>query len=227
MAGLTDKAGGPQKALHDKVEQAQQAWQESMLRQVENLRDSIRKESPQRIAGRTGAEITPDGIQFLYWDQPVHISWPALHATRPPDGDPVSTFDAAMLMYYLHTADGAPMADSWIGFRELPDGAFYAQAFQGYSGNRVAQHFSDDPNRFHAAAQALDGWHLSALADYAYAFRPLPRIRLAAILWPGDEEFPTKASILFDAASHHYMTTDGLALLGAGLARRLEKAGKS
>jgi hypothetical protein len=29
---------------------------------------------------------------------------------------------------------------------------------------------------------------------------------------------------LFDASASHYMTTDGLALLGGGLAGRLEKA---
>jgi hypothetical protein len=226
LAGLTDKAGGPQNEVHKKIEQAQQAWQESMLRQVETLRASIREETPELIAQRTGAEIISDGIQFPYWNRLVSITWPELQATMSPDEDSVSVFDAAMLMYYLHTADGAPLADSWIGFRELPDGAFYAQAFQGYSGNRVAQHFGSEPNRFHAAAQALDGWRLSALAEHAYAFRPLPRIRLAAVLWPGDEEFPSKASILFDGASHHYMTTDGLALLGAGLARRLEKADK-
>jgi hypothetical protein len=49
-------------------------------------------------------------------------------------------------------------------------------------------------------------------------------IRLACALWPGDEDFPSKASILFDASASHYMPTDGLALLGSGLARRLIKA---
>ncbi len=224
MAGLTDKAGGVPDDMQNKIEQAQQAWKESMLRQVEALRDSIREESPRTIAQRTGAEFNPDGVQFLYWNRLVNISWPGLQATMLPEEESVSTFDAAMLMYYLHTADGAPLADSWIGFRELPNGAFYAQAFQGYSGDRLARCYGDDPDRFHAAARVLDGWRLSALTEHAYAFRPLPRIRLAAVLWPGDDEFPTKASILFDAASHHYMTTDGLALLGAGLARRLEKA---
>ncbi|OGN89309.1 MAG: hypothetical protein A2Y88_04885 [Chloroflexi bacterium RBG_13_48_10] len=61
----------------------------------------------------------------------------------------------------------------------------------------------------------------------AYAFLPLPRIRLASILYPGDDEFPARASVLFDAASSHYMTTDGLALLGAGLVGRLIKAGNA
>ena len=81
-----------------------------------------------------------------------------------------------------------------------------------------------DPDLFHEAARALNGWRLPALAEFAYAFQPLPRVRLAAVLWPGDEDFPAKGSILFDGASSHYMTTDGLALLGSGLAGRLIKA---
>jgi len=56
---------------------------------------------------------------------------------------------------------------------------------------------------------------------------PLPRIRLASILYPGDDEFPARASVLFDAAASHYMTTDGLALLGAGLVGRLIKEGNA
>jgi hypothetical protein len=77
------------------------------------------------------------------------------------------------------------------------------------------------------AAQELDGMTLSALPGVAYAFLPLPRIRLASILYPGDDEFPARASVLFDAAASHYMTTDGLALLGAGLVGRLIKAGNA
>ncbi len=71
------------------------------------------------------------------------------------------------------------------------------------------------------------GISLTGLPGLAFAFQPLPRIRLAAILYPGDEEFAARASVLFDAAASHYMTTDGLALLGSGLVGRLIKAGKT
>jgi hypothetical protein len=128
-----------------------------------------------------------------------------------------------MLLYYLVTADGAPMSDRWISFRELPDGAFYHQAFQGYSGNVIARTFSDEMEAFDRAARELKGAAIPALAPLAFAFQPLPRVRIACALWPGDDEFPTRASVLFDAAASHYMPTDGLALLGAGLARRLMK----
>jgi hypothetical protein len=119
-----------------------------------------------------------------------------------------------------------PMADHWIGYRELPGGNFYSQAFQGYSGDRLARTYGEKPQAYAQAARRLDGMPLPDLPGVAFAFLPLPRIRLAAILYPGDEEFAARASVLFDAAASHYMTTDGLALLGAGLVGRMMQIGK-
>jgi hypothetical protein len=221
MAGLTDRAGGAQPPSSDIIDQAHHAWQESMLRQLDRLRKSIQASTPEIIADRCGGSYDGSNLRLIYWDDEVTLSWPDLKACHLPDGTACSTFDSAMLLYYLVTADGAPMADRWIAFRELPDGAFYHQAFQGYSGNIIARTFGKDFEAFDQAARELNGTALPALSPLAFAFQPLPRIRLACALWPGDEEFPARASVLFDAASNHYMPTDGLALLGAGLARRL------
>ena len=51
----------------------------------------------------------------------------------------------------------------------------------------------------------------------------LPRLPIRIIFNDRDEDFPAQAAVLFDAAASHYMVTDGLALLGAGLAHRLQK----
>jgi hypothetical protein len=223
MPSLTDKAGDERIPAEEALRKASQRWQESMLRRLEVLRATLREHAPEALAARSGGSLGREGLLLTYWGQPVAVSWPDLNAISLPDGSPCSTFYAAVLLYYLHTADGTPMAEHWIGFRELPDGAFYHQAFQGYSGDRLARAYDQNPAAFDSASRALGGLRLSALANHAFAFQPLPRIRLAAVLWPGDEDLPTRASVLFDAAASHYMTTDGLALLGAGLSRRLEK----
>ena len=224
MAGLTEKAGGKESHSEEIIAKAQEAWQESMVRRLDELREKLRERDVHDIAARTDGRVEADTLRLTYWGQIVSLSWPALEAFNSPTGSPCSTFDTAMLLYYLNTADGSPLADRWIGFRELPDGGFYHQAFQGYSGNKIAKKFGGEPETYALAAKAIGGESLPALAPHAYLFHPLPRIRLAAALWPGDDEFPAKASVLFDASSHHYMTIDGLALLGAGLARRLIKA---
>jgi len=206
------------------VDQARQAWQESMLRPIDGLTHSLRQRDPADLARRAGGEYDGRVLQLAYWQQPVCLPWPELAAVRLVDGERCSTFDQAMLLYYLDCADGAPLAGKWIGYRELPNGAFYHQAYQGYSGNRLAQAFGLQPEAFTQVAQALGGKPISDLGTSAFAFQPLPRVRLAAVLWPGDEEFSARGAVLFDAASSHYMTTDGLALLGGGLAGRLVRA---
>lgn len=223
MPGLTDRASGEPTGPGREAESARQRWEESMLRQLEELRLAVRRQVPEALAARCGAVYQAHEIRLAYWDRQACLDWPALEAHWMPEGNPASTYDTAVLLYYLRQADGSPMADRWIGYRDLPGGTFYNQAFQGYSGDRLAGVFGQSPEAFDAAARALAGLHLPALAEHAYAFQPLPRIRLAAVLWPGDEEFPARASVLFDAAAAHYMTTDGLALLGSGLVGRLIK----
>jgi hypothetical protein len=223
MPGLTDRAGGEAPEVGAAVERAHQAWQESMLRQNETLRGEAQSQTPQMLADRCGGTYRSERLLLSYWGKPVSLSWPDLGARYEPDGPEVSVFDTAMLLYYLVTADGAALADRWIGYRELPDGAFYANAFQGYSGNRLARIFGERPQAYIAAAQALDGLSLPGLPGLAYAFQPLPRVRLATVLYPGDDEFPARGIVLFDAAASHYLPTDGLALLGSGIVSRLAK----
>ncbi len=100
---------------------------------------------------------------------------------------------------------------------------FYAQAFQGYSGNRLARFFVNNVAGFERAATDLGGTRVEG-GDAMYAFWPLPRIALAAQYWAGDDEFAPRASILFDAAASHYLTTDGLAVLGSQLVSKLIKS---
>jgi hypothetical protein len=221
MSGLTGKAGGDQIPGHKKIAQAHQSWEQAMIRRIDEMRAQLRERNLPQLASLVGAEIQESELQFRYWLQKIIVRWPEIKAVVMATGETLSTFDQAMLMYYLETADGAQMADRWIGFRELPDGAFYNQAFETYSGRPIAERFGAQPDLLANAAESLDGTHLPALASQAYSFLPLPRVRLAIALWAGDEDFPARASVLFDAAASHYMTTDGLALLGAGLARRL------
>ncbi len=226
MASLTDQAGGKQVTGGEAIEKAHQAWQESMLRQLDVLRDTIRTTQPGRLAANCGATLQGQQIRFTYWGETAAISLPDLQAVKLADGSEYPVYDAGMLMYYLQVADGTPLAERWIGFRELPGGSFYSQAFQGYTGDRLAKFYGENPAGYEQSAHVLDGVCLDGLPGIAFAFLPLPRIRLAAILYPGDEEFAARASVLFDGAAWHYMTTDGLALLGAGLVGRLIQVGE-
>lgn len=220
MAGLIDLAGGKDNAQQDPHEQTRAGWEASMLAQLDRLRANLRLEPPARVARRCGAELQDSGLGLVYWGKDVTVDWPALVPLRS-DGTAHSTFDCAMVLYYLSKADGEAPTGKWIGFRELPGGGFYHQAFQSYTGDRICRAFEAEPGALGRSAAAVGGWPVAEVGDHAFAFQPLPLIRLAVVLWLGDDEIPSRAAVLFDETASHHHPTDGLALLGSGLTRRL------
>jgi hypothetical protein len=227
MTGLTERAaGGDPPPGAAAIEEAHRRWQESMRRQAGELHRLVARRSPGDIARACGGTAAGEEVRLDYWGRPVVVAW-SERQLRFETGEPLPEFDAAMVLYYLHRADGTPRSRRWIGFRELPDGAFYHLAYQRYSGDRLAKDFGGRLEALEGAAAGLDGEPIEDHGPHAFAFRPLPRIHLAAIVWPGDDEFQARGAILFDASASHYMTTDGLALLGGGLAGRLARAGRA
>ena len=132
----------------------------------------------------------------------------------------MNSFFQALLLTYLLTADGAPTAGRWMSFRELPDGGFYHQAFQGYTGDRLVKKWQLDLEGFATACRSLGGSPVD-LGSAGFSLEVLPQVKLAVVYWLGDEDFPSKASMLFDANAHFYMVIDGLAILGSRLVDRI------
>jgi len=193
-----------------------------MLRQLEELQAAVRTRSPQILAAVSGGTLEEGLLELPYWGSPIRCNLSSGEVLGG-DNQPLSTFDQSMVLFYLSTNDGQPPAGRWVSFREFPDGVFYNQAFQGYSGRLLAERFGSSPEAMNTAAAKLGGTRLPALSPAAWRFLPFPRLPLAAVLWPGDEELPGQAQILFDAAADGKMVIDGLALLGGQLSRRLIK----
>jgi hypothetical protein len=100
---------------------------------------------------------------------------------------------------------------------------FYHQAFDGYTSNPLVQVVGGNLALFERGARTAGGYRLTGFGDAAFEFKVLPRIWLAVAYWLGDEEdgFPPRAKVLFDRAASSYLITDGLAILGSQLVRRI------
>ncbi len=190
-----------------------------LVPRLAGLRDALRWMPPDVIARRSRAVLKGKTLELDMLFEPYTIDTDSF-VVGPPDGPEASSFTQALILTYLHTADGTPDAGRWIGFRELPDGAFYHQAFQGYAADRLARQWGLEPAGFAEACQALGGYSVD-LGDVGYRLRVLPRVDLAVVYWLGDDNLPSRASILFDANAPHYMVTDGLAILGSRLVDKL------
>jgi hypothetical protein len=201
---------------------ARRAWMTSFTPILADLRAAMLDRSPEQLAAMTGAswDAAVGEFRFCWLDTPYRLTWPALVAYLAAGGEPCTPNLQGLFLYYFSRANGAPAAERWISFRELPDGWLYHQAFQSYTGDRLIQAVGEDLCKLSGAAEVLGGTPLG-LGDCSHAFQVLPRVRLAVTYWRGDEDFAPQAQVLFDAAASNYLPTDGLALLGSNLVRRL------
>ncbi len=200
-------------------------WIDKLAPKVAHLREALKQMRPEEVAWRSGATLRDDRLHLNMLFQPYEVDV-ASYVVSKPGGEDVASFFQSLVLTYLQMADGAPPADRWISFRELPNGGFYHRAFQGYAPDRLTKRWGLDIDGFVEACRAVGGTRLE-LGDAGFAFRVLPRVDLAAVYWLGDEDFPSRASILFDANAHHSMVTDGLAILGSHLVGKILAADPS
>jgi hypothetical protein len=196
-----------------------QKWYDRLAAQVAETQERIRRIEPTRLAQCSGGALDDDGALWLqFWGESYRIPFPDLSVRRAYVDESPSDLDQALLLAYLATADGAPPSGKYISYRDLPDGMFYAQAFRGYAEMRMVRELErrGGIEAFGRRARSLGGEPLG-VGSVGYSFQVLPCVRLAAVYWLGDEDFPSQASILFEDTAPHYMSTDGLAVLGSHL----------
>jgi hypothetical protein len=203
-----------------------QEWYDKLAPVVEEARATLREVEPSKLMLRSGCQQDANGDFRLsfFWREYV-VSGDDFSVRRADTGDEMPSFIQSIILTYLVTADGTTPSSRWIGFRELPDGMFYVQAFEGYSGTRLVRELEGGLEAFRRAAESLGGEPLT-FGDAGYTFTVLPNVSLGLAYWEGDEEFPSQARVLFEDTAANYLPTDGLAILGSQLVGKILKAAK-
>lgn len=198
--------------------------QDKMAPLVAEAQAQLRELDPDKLALRAGCSREANGsfrLAFIGQDYLVH---PQDFTVRLEGADDdASSFIQALILTYLVTADGTTPSSRWVSFREIPDGMFYAQAFRGHAEDQLVSELDGAVDSFSKGAERTGGTLLEELGDAAYSFQVLPRISMAIVFWMGDDEFASRASVLFEDTACHYMSTEGLAILGSLLVSSIVK----
>jgi hypothetical protein len=200
-----------------------------ILRRMAEMRQQLSSKDPTVLAAQSGTRLEQNacqetGLVFHLLGEELLLCLPE-NEILSRSGHPPIDLHQLLALYYFAWADGTPNSGRWISFAELPDGRFYNPAFQGYTGGEITRAFGTNLPVLERAANRLKGT-AQPLGDRAYAFEALPRLPILLIYWTGDEDFPPACQLLFDASAPHYMPTDGCAILGSLLTRRLLKAAR-
>jgi len=200
---------------------------EQLAGRVDELRSALRVQDPGLVAVRSGSSYLTLGpgrgeLHLLLWGKVCILCWPQLTGCNEKD-DRLPDFQLTMLLYYLLTADGAPLTVKWVSFADLPDGRMYNAAFQGYSGDEIVKRFGLDLEGFKSACSKAGGEPVD-VGSASFVFQALPKVPLMLTYWLGDEDFPSSCRILFDESVSHYLPIDACAILGSTLTGRVIRA---
>ncbi len=177
--------------------------------------------NPPVAAARSGCSFEEGIFTVPFLGRVFRLSFPSGEAAETGGGEPPPPWLHLILLHYLLTADGTPVADSWITYRHLPGAFLFEGRFQGMATGPLVRTFGHDLEGFRRAGLALGGHPMSRTGDAGFRFKVLPHLPMAAILYLGDEEMSASAAVLFDASAPHSLPTEDLSIVGGHLSREL------
>jgi len=118
-------------------------------------------------------------------------------------------FSRISILHYLVHAQSLPVSGRLVAPGDLASGQLYFRGSHILPTDRVAKAYGDSPERFLARGRALGGQAIT-YGDASVRLFPLPRVPVVVVLWRGDDEFPARASLLFDATCEAHLAADVL-----------------
>jgi len=148
-------------------------------------------------------------VSIPYLGKTYHLSV-SDDRTSFDEGEICKIPDQVLLLHYLITATGVPVADEWITFREVPAGAFYYPSFVKRAIAPLVRSFGKKPELFEKTAGRI-GQLVTFPGDKGAKILALPRVPVVLALWRGDDEFPPEGNVYFDTSVSSYLSTEDIA----------------
>jgi len=187
-------------------------------------RSRFRKESPQEMAENAGAFFDAGTGLLRVWHlgQEYLVSYPdgEVRCEAGPRDVPIVT--QIVILHYLETAQGAPLRNQLISFKELPGGQIYIEPFRKRAILPLTRVFGDCPGTLIRAAAALRGTP-GDLGDVSVTIPVFERVPITYVVWAGDDEFSPSGNVLFDASAPAYLPTEDYAVLAGLVVWELKK----
>jgi hypothetical protein len=160
-----------------------------------------------------------------YLKQRYQVTFPDIDISLVGGEGEVPIKDKILILHYLTLAKGVPISHKLIAFQELPEGANYFPTFSKRSIEPLIKYFGSHPHRLIDAAGRLGGQEVD-YGDVAVEISGFKLVPITIVLWRGDEEFPPRGNILFDASISGYLSTYDITVLCENIAWRLVRAFK-
>lgn len=184
--------------------------------------NKLRTKEPAEMARNSGAAWDADKgiITLRYLGEDYTVTYPGGKICYAAGDGEVPLKDQALLLHYLCTANGAPIQNKFISFKELPDGAIYTEPFYRRAIEPMLKIFGSSHELFLRVAGKLGG-EKQDLGDISVIIPILPRVSITYVMWAADDEFPATGNIIFDASAPNYLPTEDYAVVASNVVYKM------
>lgn len=204
------------------------APQENLRLCIQLAFDRLTELEPAMIAHRAGARLVDKGraaLEVLSRELLVDFDRRCLtdragSAVPDPIAAPVARYLAVSAgLEDPHELESAPE----IGFADDPSARGYFGPFRGRVIAPLLARFGRDAEGLSRAARELGGEHttIEGAPGHAFRLRVFPRVSLAVILYPGDEELPAECQFLFPRGLFRAFAVDDIVAMAELVSKAL------
>ena len=163
----------------------------------------------------TGAE--QEYIKFL--NDEYEIDYTERNIVSMSCNIPAKDYYKLLILHYLANETRALKisSDKWISFKELDGGEVYFPAFKKRAIDPILRKYGDKPAGIFERAKSFNAEKIG-IGAAAISINVFPKIKIAVILWPKDEEFSAECSMLFNQEIKEILPTEDVAVLGGIIA---------
>lgn len=178
--------------------------------------EKLSQKAPQEVAINSGSHYDERSKVFhvKYLNSIYEVTFPQGEVKLKDSDEEVNLSVQILILHYLINANGAPLQDKLISFKELPDGAIYIEPFTRRAINPMLKVFQNNFEDFVRLAEELGG-SKSHLGDVSVTVYVFPNVPITYVMWAADDEFAASGNILFDASASNYLPTEDYALVSS------------
>ena len=112
----------------------------------------------------------------------------------------------SILRYLIHACETPPSGEL-VNPSDLPGGGIFTKGTHVLPMKEVATCYTDRLDEFRSLGERLGGSPLD-YGDASLGLPAFPRVPVVMIVWSGDDEFPPRASLLFDSSCVSQLSHD-------------------
>ena len=122
---------------------------------------------------------------------------------------PAQFLEQLVILAYLINAKDLSPTGELVKAETFPSGEFFFKGIHSLPTAKLEKAFGENPQLLYQAAHSL-GAKKCEFGDASIELYLLPNVSITIVLWKGDDEFPARASILFDKTAGSQMPLDAL-----------------